>query len=194
MSTKAFLITALIAVITAIQLPGLTERDVIEGRQKLPGITDPQCQNAVASAQTIYESLPTPPPALLSMSLPSDPCATSIAFSGDAAAASKFSSYTSKVMDWYTSHSAQLQSVLAPCSSLASVVAQQIPFCTSSMNLSSTAGSSATPAPTSATNFPTSTTTDSSSTATPNAAARETGSISYAAIAAMGFIGAIAAL
>ncbi|KAI2620733.1 hypothetical protein GGS26DRAFT_307000 [Hypomontagnella submonticulosa] len=199
MSMRILFITALIAIATATQSPDFTERDIIiEGRQKLPGIPDEQCQKAVASAQSIYTSLPTPPPALLSMSLPSDPCATSIAFSGDAAAASKFSSYTSKVMDWYTSHSAQLQSALAPCSSLASFVAQEIPVCTSSVSSSFTTGSGATPTSTGSSSVsPSSATTGaagSSSTAAPNAAPRETGFIGAAAVAAMGFVGAIAAL
>ncbi|KAI1399068.1 hypothetical protein F4819DRAFT_435559 [Hypoxylon fuscum] len=180
MHARVFLSTTLAAVASA-QVPGLAKRDVIEARQRRPQAFDDQCRNALASAQPLYSDLPTPPPSLLSMSLPSDPCATSAAFSGDVSAASQFSSYTAEVMGWFTSHSAQLESALAPCPTLASYITQKVPICTSSAGGSVSTGST--------TAGPTSTTTGSPL-ATPNAAARN----SQFVHAAAGLLGAIAVL
>ncbi|KAI2619897.1 infection structure specific protein [Hypoxylon sp. NC1633] len=166
------------------------KRDVVEGRQQFV-ITDAQCERALTSAMSVYAGQPTPPPALLSTKLPSDPCAVSIAFSGHPSASSQFSSYTSEVVDWYASHSAQLQSVLAPCSSLASYLTLKVPICTSSAQSTSAAVEGTGPTSTAESSGETTT---SSSTVTPNAAPRETGLVGIAAVAAAGFLGAVAAL
>ncbi|KAI4859841.1 hypothetical protein F4820DRAFT_138720 [Hypoxylon rubiginosum] len=157
---------------------------IIEGLQKRPEILDDDdiCKGALVPANSIYSGLPMPPPSLVTMSLPFDACATSIAFSGDASVASQFSSYTSEVKDWYTSHRAQLQSALASCTSLASFLTMDIPVCLSSI---SDLG------PTSAAN-PTLAATPTPS-ATSNAASRKTGARAGAAAAA-GLLGVVAAL
>ncbi|KAI1370260.1 hypothetical protein F4677DRAFT_438946 [Hypoxylon crocopeplum] len=198
MFSNVIFIAAFLASVSA-QIPGPAKRDTVNEARQQPRDTDEQCQSAAAAASSLYADLPTPPPALLTMSLPSDPCATSVAFSGDASAASQFSTYTSKVLDWYTSHSAQLQSALAPCSSLASYVTAQVPVCTSAGDTTSTE-SDVGPISTSSDgggSSPTSGTTDgasSSPTETPNVAPRETGLAGIVAIAAAGFMGALAAL
>ncbi|KAI6085764.1 infection structure specific protein [Hypoxylon rubiginosum] len=148
---------------------------------------DDVCVGALNVANPIYSGLPTPPPSLLTKSLPFDACATDIAFSGDPSAASQFSSYTSEVKDWYTSHRAELQSALASCTSLASYLTMDIPVCLSSTSAgSSTTGISTGPGPTS-TAIPTST--------APNAAPPRRTDFAYAgAAAAAGFLGIVAVL
>ncbi|XXG99381.1 hypothetical protein Hte_005718 [Hypoxylon texense] len=169
------LTVALAAVVTAGPDAIIEKRpDVLED--------DDICKAALVPANSIYSGLPTPPPSLLTMSLPLDACATSIAFSGDASAASQFSSYTSEVKDWYASHRAQLQSALASCTSLASYLTMDVPVCFSSTGSTSTVASTA---------MPTATSTPS---ATSNAAPRETELMWAGAAVAAGFLGIIAAI
>ncbi|KAI0133005.1 infection structure specific protein [Xylariales sp. AK1849] len=179
MFTKTVAVAALVAV-TSAQLPAVARRDFIEARQTAS--LDVACQSAIASVLPIYSELPSAPADLLTATLPSDPCETP-SFTGSLS--SEYSSYTSEVLVWYTSHSDELLSALASCTELSSY-ASQVPVCSSAASGASSVSASATT---------TSTSSASSGTATPskNAAPRETGLVA-AVVAAAGFIGAVAAL
>ncbi|KAI0011235.1 hypothetical protein F4779DRAFT_234342 [Xylariaceae sp. FL0662B] len=191
MLTKVFLAGAFTA--ASAQVPDLAKRDILEGRQEL----DAQCQSALTQVAPLYSDLPTPPPALLTMSLPSDPCATPT-LTGDAA--SQFSSYTSEALVWYSSHSAELSSALDSCSELASYAAS-VPVCSAAVNATATMTSAGSISATSSSSGDAPATSDttggpsSPTTAVPvNAAPRETGLVGMVAIAAAGFIGVVATL
>ncbi|KAH9908463.1 hypothetical protein F4778DRAFT_348873 [Xylariomycetidae sp. FL2044] len=119
----------LAAVASAHQIPRIAQRDFIhEIRQDGPEVNT-GCQSALSQILPLYSSLPTPPPAILTAGLPTDPCATP-SLTGDAAA--QYTSYSSEVLSWYTSHSAELQSALAECTQLMDY-ATGVPVCSTMM-------------------------------------------------------------
>ncbi|KAK6082589.1 infection structure specific protein [Seiridium cupressi] len=206
MYTKTFAVATLVAAASA-QLPAVVRRDFLEARQTAS--LDAACQSAVASVLPLYQEIPTPPEDLQSVTLPADPCETP-SFTGTLA--SEYSSYTSEVLDWYTSHSAELLSALASCTELASY-ASEVPVCSSFASgalSSATAGATTTDdssASATATGGSSSATGAGSSaaTATGSASATKTGAASVSqaggaretgfvagVIAAAGFVGAVA--
>ncbi|KAI1081690.1 hypothetical protein F5B20DRAFT_588280 [Whalleya microplaca] len=180
------------------QTPSLARRGVLEARQTV----DAQCQSALTEVMPLYSDLPTPPPVLLTMSLPSDPCATPTLTGDDA---SQFNSYTSEVLVWYSSHSAELSSALASCSDLASY-ATNVPVCSSAVNATaamtsadstSTASSdngNASAASDSAASGTAGSPSSSTTVVTANAALHDTRLVGAVALVAAGFMGAVAAL
>ncbi|KAL7627326.1 hypothetical protein AAE478_001518 [Parahypoxylon ruwenzoriense] len=182
MISRIFFAAVVVVVVIAASASASAQGPPLAMRQDLT-VTDAKCQSALDSAAPIYSDLPTPPPSLLTMSLPSDPCEATPAFSGNSVAASDFSSYTSEVMAWYTSHSAALASALAPCPSLASYVTQGVRICTTTTATGSTATDS------SSSSLPTSGAVESATSTSRNVAPRETGFLGVAAVAAAGFMG-----
>ncbi|OIW28661.1 hypothetical protein CONLIGDRAFT_389627 [Coniochaeta ligniaria NRRL 30616] len=85
------------------------------------------CLSAVLS---IYSSLPTPPPEILSWEQTAaftDPCSISI----PASIAPAFSSYESEALSWFTAHSSELFSALSQCPQESSAVGGSTPdICT----------------------------------------------------------------
>ncbi|KAI1168397.1 hypothetical protein F5B18DRAFT_278483 [Nemania serpens] len=197
MLSKILLTTAVIGLATA-QVPAIAKRDFLENRQT-NGL-DPECASAISDVSSLYSSVPTPPADLLSVTLPSDPCVTPT-FTGTLQ--SEWATYTSEALQWYTSHSDELLSFITACSGLVDgSVATAVPICSSELSgVSSPATttpashttksgeSGSTPAPTGA-----SSSAGSSAVPTPNAAPRETSFVVAAAVAAAGFMGAVAAL
>ncbi|TGJ85813.1 hypothetical protein E0Z10_g2955 [Xylaria hypoxylon] len=200
MFSKALLAATVIGAATA-QLPAIAKRDFIENRQYDDLDVDPTCKSALSAIETIYSSVPTPPADLLSVTLPADPCVTP-SFTGTLE--SEWSSYTSEALQWYTSHADDFANFLTACSGLVDEsAATNIPVCSSDLTALGSAPTITTPAQTTtdATGSGPASSTGASSTpsssptvATPNAAARETGFVVAAAMAAAGFMGAVAVL
>ncbi|CAJ2513973.1 Uu.00g020920.m01.CDS01 [Anthostomella pinea] len=217
MFSKALLAAAAVSIACA-QLPGLAKRDFLlqdrqDQDQQQP---DDKCQSAITSVLPLYDSLPTPPPALLSVTIDAHPCATPT-FTGEAAA--EYSFYTSEVLGWYASNSAKLNGALASCSDLASY-ASAVPICSSavaaagagmtttsaetsnatgsSTETTSSAGSHATSKAASSASGAKASATDSAASASSSvvkgAAARETGFVMVVGVVAAGFMAAVAAL
>ncbi|KAH8161675.1 hypothetical protein CIB48_g6563 [Xylaria polymorpha] len=207
-TTKALLTAAVIgAATTAQQVPAIAKREFLENRQ-LDGSLDPACESALTAVSTLYTSLPTPAADLLSVTLPADPCATPT-FTGKLE--SEWVSYTSAALQWYSSHSSELLDFVTACSGIIDgAQATGLPVCSS--DLAGPAASTTAPAKTTSGSGSASTITGvsssgaassagaskssspSSTTSTPNAAPRETGFVFAAAVAAAGFMGAVAAL
>ncbi|KAI0549308.1 hypothetical protein F4679DRAFT_547537 [Xylaria curta] len=215
MFSKAILAATIIGAATA-QIPAVAKRDFIQDRQ-LNGVTiAPSCSSALSAVSTLYDSLPTPPADLASVTLPADPCVTP-SFTGKLQ--SEYVSYTSSALQWYSSNSAQLESFITACSDLVGgAVATGVPVCssyltglTSAVKTTTSAratGYSVSPTLTRATSSgPVSTGASSTasrsgtssgapaSTSAPakGAASRETG-FALAAVAAAGVMGAVVAL
>ncbi|KAI1201770.1 hypothetical protein F5X97DRAFT_12460 [Nemania serpens] len=209
MLSNIFLATTVIG-LAAAQVPAIARRDFLENRQT-DGL-DPECASAVSDISSLYSSVPTPPADLLSVTLPSDPCVTPT-FTGKLQ--SEWATYTSEALQWYTSHSDELLSFVTACSGLVNgAIATGIPVCSSEVtgvsspaattttttpatHSSSSGASGSTPGPTSASSSagPAAGSGSPSSTVpTPNAAPRETSFVVAAAVAAAGFMGAVAAL
>ena len=155
---------------------------------------DMTCITALLS---IESSLPTPPPALLSYemtaSVPSDPCA----FTPPGDLGPAYSSYSKEIISWYSAHSAELSSALAHCPTLSGFDTATDNFCASTppaagKTTNAPAGKTTGPAATDAAG-----TTGSSGTGATSVskagAPRETG-MAVAAIAAVGLLGAVAAM
>jgi hypothetical protein len=219
-----------VATAQAKQIPALAQRSFIEGRQDSDdgGLDDldPACESALSSLLPIYSSAPTPP---ADLTLPDDPCVTPT-FTG--AQAAEWTSYTSAALDWFTSHSDEVYSLVTDCPVLAAQASgalTDIPVCSSIVGGADVTGSSSSSVPAQTTapsdggesstsasagvtgsgsgpgsgsTGPTTSHSGSSSpsstgtpTPTPNAAPRETGFVvAAAALAAAGFMGAVAAL
>lgn len=204
MYAKVFVVSALAAAASA-QLPAVARRDFIEARQTVPNL-DPTCTAALTSLLPLYNLLPTPPPALLTMTdaLPTDPCVTPT-LTGSVGSA--YTSYVSSVYVWYSSYSSDIFAALSKCPALTQY-ATGIPVCSTAggavvtTTTSTGSGSTATITSTSSrgSGSTTGSTTGGSSSVNPsstsvtrNAAARETGF--YAAgVAAAGLLAAVAAL
>ncbi|KAI1133236.1 hypothetical protein F5Y10DRAFT_229701 [Nemania abortiva] len=216
MFSKALLAATVIGAATA-QVPAIAKREFIENRQDGLDL-DPACESALSAVTTLYASVPTPPADLLSQSLPTDPCVTP-SFTGKLE--SEWVSYTSAAFQWYSSHSDELNSFITACSGLVDEsAATDIPVCSTavtgvtsaaatttseSQTTKSSGGSSSGSAPTSTGAAATSSAASSSSSAagsgsaasstvSTGAAPRETGFVVAAAMAAAGFMGAVAAL
>ncbi|KAI1749987.1 hypothetical protein F4782DRAFT_510928 [Xylaria castorea] len=210
MFSKALLAAAVIGAATA-QIPAVAKRDFIENRQ-LDGLSvAPECSSALIAVSTLYDSLPTPPADLATVTLPSDPCVTP-SFTGKLE--SEYVSYTSSALQWYSSNSAQLQNFVTACSDLVGAEATGLPICSSyltgltssgavktttsagatgnSVSPTITRATSSGPAPTGASS--TSSAAPASTTApAKGAASRETG-FALVAVAAAGIMGAVMAL
>ncbi|KAK7957353.1 infection structure specific protein [Apiospora aurea] len=98
---------------------------------------DAQCTKALNDVIPVYKLVPTPPPALAAVPLPTDPCETP-SFNGTLSA--QYASYTSQVGDWYKSHSSEIMGALSKCPALIDM-ASDVPFC-------KTTSTSTTPTPT----------------------------------------------
>ncbi|KAI0447685.1 hypothetical protein F4803DRAFT_558748 [Xylaria telfairii] len=218
MFTKALLTAAVVIGTATAQVPAIAKRDFLESRQLDSGLpdgldVDPKCQSALTAVSTLYTSLPTPAADLLSVTLPTDPCVTPT-FTGKLE--SEWNSYTSAALQWYSSHSDELLNFVTACSGLIDgSQATDLPVCSSDL---ASPGASTTPAQTTTGSSSASTitgvassgaasssgagasagasqsTSPSSTVSTPNAAPRETGFVFAAAVAAAGFMGAVAAL
>ncbi|KAI0189739.1 hypothetical protein EV127DRAFT_101519 [Xylaria flabelliformis] len=216
MFSKAILAATIVGAATA-QIPAVAKRDFIQDRQ-LDGVTiAPSCSSALSAVSTLYDSLPTPPADLASVTLPADPCVTP-SFTGTLQ--SEYVSYTSSALQWYSSNSAQLESFITACSDLVGgAAATGLPVCssyltglTSAVQTTTSAratGYSVSPTLTRATSSGPVSTGAASSTASRSgtssgapastsapakgAASRETG-FAFAAVAAAGVMGAVAAL
>ncbi|KAI3332397.1 hypothetical protein HD806DRAFT_480438 [Xylariaceae sp. AK1471] len=209
MFSKVILAAAAIGAVTA-QVPAIAKREFIENRQD-DGL-DPACESALSAVMPLYSELPTPPADLLSMTLPADPCVTP-SFTGKLG--EEWSSYTSEALQWYSSHSDELNSIVTACSDIAAQAGAitGVPVCTSGLGglpgattsapaqTTSESGSSPTTSDATkpASGSPSSTGASSSgspstSSVSTGAAPRETGFVVAAAAAAVGFMGAIAVL
>ncbi|KAI0541562.1 hypothetical protein GGR58DRAFT_456478 [Xylaria digitata] len=208
MLSKVLLATAVIGTATA-QLPAIFKRDFIENRQDDGLGVDPTCQSALSAIQTIYSSVPTPPADLLTATLPADPCVTP-SFTGSLQ--SEWSSYTSEALQWYASHTADFANFLTACSDLVDEsAATNLPVCSSDLaglgGVATTTPPAQTTGPT-VTDATTTAATESgaassagasssqspSSTVSTGAAPHETSFVMAAAVAAAGFMGAVAVL
>lgn len=107
---------------TANFLP-IARRDFVEAR--VTGSGDDSCSSALGQILPIYTEIPYPPQELLTVQVPTDPCVTPD-ITGSLAA--EYTSYTSKVLGWYSQHSAELISALTGCSQLAGY-ATELPVC-----------------------------------------------------------------
>ncbi|KAI1192086.1 hypothetical protein F5B17DRAFT_232 [Nemania serpens] len=202
MLSKILLATIAVIGLATAQVPAVAKRDFLEIRQT-NGI-DPTCASAISDVSSLYSTVPTPPADLLSVTLPSDPCVTP-SFTGKLQ--SEWATYTSEALQWYTSHSSQLLSFVSACSGLVDgSLATDVPVCSSSLSggggVTSSPATTTPAAPTTksagasgSTPTPTTSGSGSPSSPTPNAAAsRETSFVVAAAVAAAGFMGAVAAL
>ena len=172
MQAKALLLATLAAAATAQQANVLPEAQVAKRTIEAIVARETDAMACATAAASIYVTLPTPPPEVLSyeMSNPqTDPCSYSV----PATLSAPFSSYTEAVKSWYSGHSAEVNSVLKACS--ITNVAGQVPVCTNSAAGKPTVAGGA------------------GGSSTKNAGAKETGMVA-AAVAAVGFIGAIAAM
>ncbi|RYP62649.1 hypothetical protein DL771_009642 [Monosporascus sp. 5C6A] len=182
MFTNALLSTTAFAAVASAYIPNLQARQTTALSE--------ECQSAIAEVMPLFSAQPTPPPVIMTASMPADPCATPDLSGSDL---SQYQSWTSAVYDWATSNSAALNSALQQCTELTDMAS--IPTCTGSA-AQPTGGSSedsaATPTPTgspsSNTNEP-SNTADANATPTPGAASRETGMMAAAVVAAAGVLG-----
>lgn len=201
------------------QVPAIAKRDFLTSRQDpesgdFSGLgLDPACESALSAVVPLYSSLPTPPDALISATLPADPCVTPD-FTGTLS--EQYASWTTGALDWFTSHSDQLFSVITACSELAAGMTD-VPLCTTGLEnggagtttTTTTITSSDGPAQTAdsesesnadATTTPTRSQQQSDSSPSPtstvpdNAAPRETAGFLVAAAAAAAFMGAVVAL
>ncbi|TPX11758.1 uncharacterized protein E0L32_007495 [Thyridium curvatum] len=195
------------------------KRDVLARQTDNPsasqgaGGPDTACLTALVS---VYSSIPTPPPELASYEAahpPTDPCSYSV----DDSIKPVFSSYESQVISWAKQHEGELSSALSKCPQYASL-ATEANICTtaigggaggsggsasakttdSSKTSSAGAGGSSSAAggksgSSSSSTGATPTGAAGSSSTSKAAAAQETGFVA-AVIAAVGFVGAVAAL
>jgi len=147
---KSLVIVALAATVSAAYFNGeLLRREVLQARQtpSFPSVTATAstnntnaCSSVLQGLATLVTGLPTPTGALstylaTAATTLTDPCHLSVPSS----IAPAFSTYESSVISFYSANSAQLNSALAACPSLTSLVAN--PVCSSS-----TAGAASTTA------------------------------------------------
>ena len=210
MLSKALLTATVIGAATAQNLPPIARREFLEDRQ-FDGVPA-TCESAISAIETIYSSAPTPPADLLSVTIPADPCVTP-SFTGKLA--SEWSSYTDAALEWYYDHTSEINAVLTACSDIieqatAGLNPADFPTCSTGFGgaaastktaADSTITATTTPAPSSSstggaasTGASTSSASATSTVNVPNAAARETGFAVVAAVAAAGFMGAVAVL
>ncbi|KAI0484828.1 hypothetical protein GGR56DRAFT_46016 [Xylariaceae sp. FL0804] len=186
-------------------LPALAQRDALAPRQAaaggLPTSLGPACTSALDEVLPVYNGLPTPAADLMTLTAAmTDPCATPT-LTGKAEA--DYSSYSSEVMAWYTSNSAVLYSALSQCPAL-EAYASAIPVCSTAAGgaaagnavASTTAASAAASGSSGASSSTANATSSGSASSSPvqAAAARETGLVKAAGVAAVAFVGAVIAL
>ncbi|RYP51204.1 hypothetical protein DL768_003410 [Monosporascus sp. mg162] len=183
MFTKALLSTTAFAAAASAYFPNLQARQTQFSEQ---------CQSAINDIMPIMSDAPTPPPAIVTASRPTDPCATP-EFSGSEL--SQYESYMSAVSDWAGSNSAAINSALQECTELTQYAPVSIPTCTGaaaqptgSSSDDSTSSSSDDNSSNTGTDEPSSTE-DSNAAETPGAASRETGMMAGAVLVAAGVLG-----
>ncbi|KAI1827077.1 hypothetical protein F4861DRAFT_536553 [Xylaria intraflava] len=206
-----FLLTA--TAIGAATAKVFVERDVVEARQTSESLS-PACESALSVAEPAYDMQPTLD-IFISATKVTEPCKTPF-YTGSVG--SIYTSYSSELMAWYTSNSVVLNNVLTACSeTLEPIPTPTFPASCSTFTggqggatpttESSAPGSSLSSASVSQTGSPTvtpagtttgtpgtpGTPTSTSATTPTGAASRETG-FAAAALAAAGFIGAVAML
>ncbi|KAI1300569.1 hypothetical protein F5Y03DRAFT_363765 [Xylaria venustula] len=225
MFAKTLITAAIIGTATA-RFPIIADRDdSIQNRADSSARAE--CSSALSAVETLFSSAPTPPADLLSVTLPADPCVTP-SFTG--ALATEWPSYTSAALQWYASHTSELNDFVSACEGVLSDAAAQVgpQVCTSALvgagvtaasttaaavttttaasvtsvaSVSSASSTGAGDAITSSSAVSSagvsgsaSPSSSSSTVSTPNAAPRETGFAVVAAVAAAGFMGAVAVL
>ncbi|KAK8050847.1 infection structure specific protein [Apiospora rasikravindrae] len=107
---------------------------------------DAKCTKALNDVIPVYKLVPTPPPALAGVPLPTDPCETPT-FNGTLSA--QYASYTSQVGDWYKSHSSEILGALSKCPALMEM-ASDVPFCKTTSTSTTSTVPKPTPTPTQA--------------------------------------------
>lgn len=176
--------------------------------------------SCLSGLMSIYSSLPTPPPEILSWEQTAtfdDPC--SITVPGSISAA--FSSYESEALSWYTAHSSELDAALSQCPQYSSVAGgagdSAPPVCTggtgsgvggsgagattttdsagqaSTTTTAKTSGTTNTGSAGTSSGASSTTSAGAASTQSKNAGPRETGFVA-GAVAVAGFLGVVAAL
>lgn len=165
MYAHSLMLSASLAAVASAHLPAVVKRDFVQPRQT-DGLDD-KCQNALKELMPVYNALPTPPPVLLSATLPADPCVTP-SFKGETAKA--WNSYTSEAFGWFSSHSSEIVAALSDCPELLSV-AQTLPVCTTT---TSSTSKKATPTPKPTAQPETKTPATSATSAAPKTTAEET--------------------
>ncbi|KAF7514674.1 hypothetical protein G7054_g15108 [Neopestalotiopsis clavispora] len=123
MPSKQILAVAAFAASASANFMPIARRDFVEARAADSG--DDACSTALGQILPIYTEIPYPPKELLTVTIPTDPCETPD-ITGSLAA--EYTSYTSKVLGWYSLHSAELLSALTGCSELAGY-ATEVPVC-----------------------------------------------------------------
>ncbi|KAM7197228.1 infection structure specific protein [Rhypophila sp. PSN 637] len=112
MLTRSVLIAAAATVVSAELFPGHQQvKRVLEARQTGGGDGGaiPTCIRPLVS---LYSSLPTPPPEVVNLTPPTDPCAP---FTPPPSAAAPYSSFSSEVVSWWGEHSSDIISALSSC-------------------------------------------------------------------------------
>lgn len=145
---KAVLFSALVASVSA-ETVRVIARDLVEVRELMPrqsgdasGLDSSQCAAALSSLLPIATSVPTPPAdvesALASITI-TDLC--SVPTNLPASVLSELSVYESTVLDWFSSHSAELESALSACPEFTSYLSDA-PVCTTGAGSGSGSGKS----------------------------------------------------
>ncbi|KAK8869077.1 infection structure specific protein [Apiospora arundinis] len=130
------LFTAVFFALATAQRPAAVQREAF----------DAKCTKALQDVLPIYALVPTPPPALESIPMPTNPCdAPTFKNDRNNTLSAQYVSYTSKVSVWYKSHSSDILAALSQCPDLVSVAAEG-PFC-STTSTTSTSSSIVTPKP-----------------------------------------------
>ncbi|KAK6851369.1 hypothetical protein PG995_012491 [Apiospora arundinis] len=128
--------TAVFFALATAQRPAAVQREAF----------DAKCTKALQDVLPIYALVPTPPPALESIPMPTNPCdAPTFKNDRNNTLSAQYVSYTSKVSVWYKSHSSDILAALSQCPDLVSVAAEG-PFC-STTSTTSTSSSIVTPKP-----------------------------------------------
>jgi hypothetical protein len=173
----------------------IASADMLLEPRQLEGLS-PACQSAASSLLPLVTGIPPLPTELATVAM-TNPCSVP---SLTGAAATQFSSWSSSIDQWYSSHSDQLNSALSACSELTQY-ATGLPICDPSATHSQshtdshTSGHTASP-----TGSATGSHSGSASGSTPaptsvaqgHAAPRETGFVGPAALAAAGILGLMA--
>ena len=179
MMLTTLILASLTGTISAVAPPAPIERNLLPRQTSLPDLSN----NSQTALQSAYGSAPSPPPAIESAARDADACSLRLPSS----LSSNYSSYTSKVLSWYSANEDDISSALSKCPELSSF-AGMLPVCSTALagQDNTSGGSTATQTTGSGASAGGTTSTSSG-----EAAPRETGR-TFAAVAALGF--AIAAL
>jgi hypothetical protein len=126
MLTTCYILAAFVATASAsvVNYPGhLAHKHQIEARQ-----TDAAMQECLVPLMSAYQSVPTPPPSIMSYEA-TNPVTDACSYSVPATLQAEFSSYESAIKTWYAAHSAEINSALAMCPGIAPE-ATRVPICT----------------------------------------------------------------